>query len=465
MTISSALPLNKLPHPRMRLPFLGDITSVDRHRTTQNELMLAQRGLGPIFERKILRNRVIIVSGARLAAQCCDETSWARCLAGPVKMLREIIPDGLFTARTSSPSWGQARRILTPGFSQVAMRVYHEAMSSVADDLVAEWMTAEGGLIDVHDAMTAATLEAIGRAGFSRRLGLLGAGDVDGGDSRRFAEAFAEILTWMSGRANDLPVVGTVRTVVRARHIRAQIDGIRRYVDTMVVDRRAQDSSEANDLLGLMLTTCDPETGEFLSADNVRGQVLTFLIAGHETTAAMLETALHYIAAVPGLQEKLQDEVETHGGFGYDAVIRMRRIRNVLNEVLRLWPPVSGFFRVSRADQVLGGYRIPAGQSVFVLAMAAHRDPQVWGPQAEDFDPQRFEPDRAREFPDRFFHPFGTGPRACIGRAFALHEATLLLARILDSYTVGGAGVLRMYERGTLRPEPFTLTVRHRRRS
>ncbi|MBF6332437.1 cytochrome P450 [Nocardia transvalensis] len=459
--MTSAPPLGRLPHPRGRLPFLGDLGSVDRRRTTQNELVLAQRGLGPIFERKVLRNRVIIVSGARLAAECCDETSWARCLAGPVKMLREIVPEGLFTARTSNPLWGQARRILTPGFSQTAMRVYHEAMTSVADDLVAEWSTAEGGVIDVHESMTAATLEVIGRAGFSRRLGLLDAGDVDGGDSRRFAQAFAEILGWMSGRANDLPVVGTVRTLLRARHIQAQVAAIRRYVDTMVAERKQQDTG-SNDLLGLMLTTADPETGAFLPADNVRDQVLTFLVAGHETTAAMLETALHYIASVPDLQDELRAEVEAHGGFGYDSVIRMRRIRNVLNETLRLWPPVSGFFRVARADQVLGGYKIPAGQSVFVLALAAQRDREVWGPQAEDFDPERFEPDRLREFPDRFLHPFGTGPRSCIGRAFALHEATLLLARILDSYTVSGVGPLRMYERGTLRPEPYQLTVRPR---
>lgn len=462
MATGTALPLRMLPHPRGRLPFLGDIASVDRHRTTQNELRLAQRGLGPIFQRKVLRNRVVIVSGARLAAECCDETSWARCLAGPVKMLREIVPEGLFTARTSNPLWGQARRILTPGFSQAAMRVYHEAMSSVADDLIAEWSAAEGGVVDVHASMTAATLEMIGRAGFSRRLGLLGAGDVDGGDSRRFAEAFAEILSWVSGRANDMPIIGTVRTRLRARHIQTQVVAIRRYVDNVVADRKQQDTGDAHDLLGLMLTTSDPETGEFLPAANVRDQVLTFLMAGHETTAAVLETALHYLAATPDLQDELRAEIEAQGGFDYEAVVRMRRIRNVLNEVLRLWPPVSGFFRVARTDQVLGGYKIPAGQSVLVLSLAAHRDPEAWGPQADHLDPDRFEADRSREFPNRFFHPFGTGPRSCIGRAFALHEATLLLARILDTYTLNSVAPLHMYERGTLRPEPFTLTARHR---
>ncbi|MCM6778297.1 cytochrome P450 [Nocardia sp. CDC159] len=103
-------------------------------------------------------------------------------------------------------------------------------------------------MVDVHEAMTAVTLEVIGRAGFSH-LGLLNAGDVDGGVSRRFAEAFTEILSWMSGRANDLPVVGPVRTALRARHIRSQIDGLRRYVDALVAERKSQ-GADSNDLLG-----------------------------------------------------------------------------------------------------------------------------------------------------------------------------------------------------------------------
>ncbi|CAM4343879.1 cytochrome P450 [Nocardia ninae] len=459
MTISTAKPLDMLPHAPGRLPILGDLTSVDRRRPTQHELTLARRGLGPIFERKLLRTRVIIVSGARLATQCSDEDTWARCLAGPGEVLRQIVPEGLFTARSSNPLWAQARRILTPGFNQAAMRSYHEAMNSVADDLIPEWSAAQGHRVDVHGAMTAATLEVIGRAGFSRRLGLLGPGEVDGSNSRWFVDALAEVLTWASGQTNDLPVIGTIRTLLRTPRARAQIAAANQYVDAVIADRQNRTISGTDDLLGLMLSTPDPETGQLLPAQNVREQVLTFLVAGHETTAALLEASLHYIAADPNLQKELRTEVHDRGAFDYEAVTRMRKIRNLLNEVLRLWPPVPGLFRLARTDQTLAGYRIPAGQPVFVLALAAQRDPEVWGPEADRFDPDRFDAARLRDYPDRWFHPFGVGPRACIGRAFALHESTLLLARLLDAFTLTGAGELRMEERGSLRPEPFQLTA------
>lgn len=182
MTASTVLPLHQLPHAPGRLPLLGDIRTVDRHHPTQHELTLAHTGgLGPIFERKLLRTRVVIVSGAALATACCDENHWARCLAGPGEVFRQIVPSGLFTARTSDPLWAQARRILTPGFTQQAMRTYHQAMTSVADDLTTSWAATDR--VEVHQAMTAATLEVIARAGFGRRLGMLGTPDPGTPDS------------------------------------------------------------------------------------------------------------------------------------------------------------------------------------------------------------------------------------------------------------------------------------------
>ncbi|MGV9679131.1 cytochrome P450 [Nocardia sp. NPDC003482] len=454
---SRSTELDGLPHAPGRLPILGDITSVDRKRPTQHELKLAQDGLGPIFQRQLLRDRLVIVSGARLATQTCDETHWGRALVGPGAVLRRIVPDGLFTARSSDPLWGQARRILTPGFAQAAMRTYHDAMQTVADDLLSEWATT--GSIDVHSAMTRATLEVIGRAGFSRDLDLFHDGP-DSADSRRFVTALAEVLQWASETTNDLPIIGALRSRLRASSIDRNVRTVRDYVDRVIAARTANPDTEAHDLLSVMLTTTDPETGQPLSADNIASQVLTFLIAGHETTAALLEVALHYLAADPDLQDELRDEHRGRGGFDYDAVTGMRLTRGLLNECLRLWPPLPGFFRVARSDQILGGYRVPAGRAVLVLALAAHRDPDVWGADAAEFDPHRFDTDRLRQHPDRFFQPWGTGPRSCIGRQFALHEASLLLARILDAYTLTGAGApLTMQERGTLRPEPYDLKV------
>ncbi|RJO67964.1 cytochrome P450 [Nocardia panacis] len=458
MDSRSPIAIDELPHAPGRLPLLGDLTSVDRKRPTQHELHLAQNAhLGPIFQRKIFQSRLVVVSGAHLAAQCTDETHWARALVGPGVSLRRVVPHGLFTARSSDPLWGQARRVLGPGFNQAAMRAYHHAMQSVADDLITEWTT-QAGSIDAHSAMTRATLEVIGRAGFSRDLGLFSDGPQTR-ESQRFAEALAATLRWASEATNDLPIIGGIRNILRENTLRRDMRILHEYVDTIIAERQAQPTDDS-DLLNLMLTTSDPDTGTRLPADNIRDQVLTFLVAGHETTAALLEVALHYIAGDHRLQDELREEALARDTTDYDAIAGLRLLRQTINESLRLWPPVPGFFRLARTNQNLGGYHIPSGRAVFVLALAAHRDTEAWGPKAAEFDPHRFDPPRLREYPDRFLQPWGTGPRACIGRAFATHEATLLLARILTAFALDGPDTPpAMLERGSLRPEPFHLTI------
>ncbi|MEU1207181.1 cytochrome P450 [Nocardia sp. NPDC005825] len=445
-----------LPHPPRRVPLVGDISHLDRYNPIQNEMALAA-SLGPIFERRVLGLHFIYVAGAKLAAQCSDETHWERALYGPVLEFQRFMPDSLFVVDNDNPLWGQARRIFTPAFAQKAMRSYHQAMQSVADDLVTEW-SAGDGVVDTHSAMTRAAGEVIGRAGFTRDLGLFHDAP-DSGDSRAFIDALSDLLRMASDAGNALPVIGPIRRRLLEPRVRRNSAVLHSFSDRIIAERQTRPTDD-EDLLNLMLTATDPESGERLPLDNVREQVLTFMAGGYETTAALLESTLHYIAADPELQERIRAEVSARGGFEYKAVTGMHLIRHVLNECLRLWPPAPGYFRRARTDQDLGGYRIPAGQMVFVLALAAHRDQDVWGPDAAGFDPYRFETDRLRGHPDRFFEPWGTGPRGCIGRQFALHESTLLIARILSAFELSTDGTpLVMRERGTLRPEPYRLKV------
>ena len=459
-------PLSQLPHPPGRFPLVGDIRSVDRRTPTQHETRLA-KDLGPIYQRLLLRDRLVVVAGAELAQQCTDEKLWGRVLIGPTAKLRDIAGAGLFTARSSDPLWSQARAILSPGFSQEAMRVYHSAMTSVAMDLVDRWSREPA---DVHRDMTAATLEVIGRAGFSQPLGVLG-NDRSASEpvpaTGAFLAALERTLDWASETSNDLPILGSARSLATKRQRESDIALARAYVDGIVQRRRkaeAQRPGSTSDLLDLMLTTRDPKTGESLPDNNIRDQVLTFLVAGHETTAALMEVALYYLAADPALAAQLREaSLET----SYDEVSKNRALRAFLNECLRLWPPVPGFFRVSRVTQDLGEYSVPAGRAVFVLALAAQRDREAWGEDADTFRAERFLEARVTARSGRFFAPWGAGPRSCIGRQFALHEAAVLLSTVLQHYDLelaDGAGDLRMRERGTLRPEKFDISVRPRTR-
>lgn len=457
-----AHPLAELPHPAGRVPILGDIRSVDRHRPTQHEAKLVDE-LGPIYQRKLLGERLIVVGGGELGRQCLSEESWGRVLVGPVARLRAVGGSGLFTARTSDPLWGQARRILTPGFSAAAMRAYHLAMESVADDLADKWMHTQSA-ISVHDDMTAATLEVIGRAGFSEHMGLLGPKSAGGRDTARFLSALSRTLEWASTSTNDLPIIGSLREAMTSQQRRRDIDFARSYIDAIVEARASSNLERADDLLSLMLGTTDPQTGSQLPRDNIRDQVLTFLVAGHETTAALMEVALFYLATQPEVSELIARSIE--GPMTFDAISKNRTVRAFLNECLRLWPPVPGFFRISREDQTLGGYEMPAGRAVFVLALAAQRDRSDWGPTAHEFDPTRFLNTRITNSSGKFFAPWGTGPRSCIGRQFALHEAALLIASIASRFRIStsarSAEHIKMRERGTLRPEEFLIDVQKR---
>ncbi|MFT4125430.1 MAG: cytochrome P450 [Gordonia sp. (in: high G+C Gram-positive bacteria)] len=452
--------IDMLPHASPRIPVLGDITSIDRHRPTQHEAKLVEQ-LGEIYERKVLSTRLTIVGSARLAQSCSSEQSWARALAGPGLKLRQIGGSGMFTARTADPLWSQARAALNPGFAQGAMRAYHDAMNSVGDDVVAAWSRTDGSgaTIAVHEAMTNATLETIARAAFSRPLGLYGSEGADA-EAENLIATLGSILRWASESSNNISVIGAIRSRINQARFADGLARLRRFIDELVSERQEGRSTGRADLLDLMLT------GDHqLPATNIRDQVMTFLIAGHETTAALLETALWYLADRPDLLHAIRDEALARG-FGYESVAGMRRTRQVLNEVLRLWPPVPAYFRIAREAQSLGGFDIPAGHLVSVLVLAAHRDPQAWGPDAHGFTPERWRPAALRAHPDRFFSPFGTGPRSCIGRAFAMQEATLLIARIaLDFDLAFPSGIERgtapvMLERGTLRPAPYELVAR-----
>ncbi|WP_343287350.1 cytochrome P450 [Gordonia sp. SID5947] len=455
-------PLSALPHPPGRIPVLGDIRSADRRRPTQHEAELALQ-LGPVFQRELLGNRLIVVGGAELANQTLDERSWGRALVGPLAQLRELAGAGLFTARSKDPLWAQARRILTPGFSQSAMRVYHDAMASVADDLAAKWDASP--VVDVHQDMTAATLEVIGRAGFSCRMGLLGRRDGAAEGTEQFLASLGRVLVWASESTNDVPLVGTVRELLGARRRNADIAACREFVNGIIQERLQAGDHDHTDLLGLMLETEDPETGARLPHHNVADQVLTFLAAGHETTAALMEVALYHLAADPATADRIASTGLDRTPMTYEDVVKSRQIRDYLNECLRLWPPAPGFFRVARTDQDLGGYHIPAGRGVFVLALAAQRDADVWGPDAHEFRADRFTDERITASSRKFFSPWGTGPRSCIGRQFAMHEANLLLTTLLSRFRfrLEHSDELVMRERATLRPEPFTIIATSRK--
>ncbi|MFJ8079216.1 cytochrome P450 [Streptomyces sp. NPDC096205] len=454
--------LHRIPHPPRRLPLLGDVLGVSL-RTPLQDSMRIGRELGPIFRRRAFGREFVFVWGADLAAELADESRFAKHVGLGIANLRPVAGDGLFTAYNHESNWQLAHDVLAPGFSREAMAGYHPMMLDVAARLTDHWDTraAAGRSVDVPGDMTKLTLETIARTGFGHDFG-----SFERDRPHPFVTAMVGTLSYAQ-RLNSVPSPLLIRGA--ARRNAADIAYLNRTVDELVEARRASGASGGGDLLDRMLDTAHPETGERLAARNVRHQVITFLVAGHETTSGALSFALHYLALHPEIAERARAEVDRVWGDaqtpGYEQVAKLRYVRRVLDESLRLWPTAPAFAREARTDTVLAGtHPMRRGAWALVLTASLHRDPQAWGPDAERFDPDRFDAAAVRARPPHTFKPFGTGARACIGRQFALHEATLVLGLLLRRYElVPDPGYrLRVAERLTLMPEGLRLRLRRR---
>ncbi|MFJ5775536.1 cytochrome P450 [Streptomyces sp. NPDC093094] len=454
--------LHRIPHPPRRLPLLGDVLGVDRHTPVQDSIRLG-RELGPIFRRRVFGREFVFVGGADLAAELADETRFAKHVGLGIANLRPVAGDGLFTAYNHEPNWQLAHDVLAPGFSREAMAGYHPMMLDVAARLTDRWDTAAaaGRSVDVPGDMTKLTLETIARTGFGHDFG-----SFERERPHPFVTAMVGTLSYAQ-RLNTVPSPLLIRRAARRND--ADIAFLNRTVDDLVRARRTSGASGGGDLLDRMLDTAHPETGERLAARNVRHQVITFLVAGHETTSGALSFALHHLALHPEAAARARAEVDrvwgATGAPGYEQVARLRYVRRVLDESLRLWPTAPAFAREARQDTVLAGtHPMRRGAWALVLVASLHRDPQVWGPDPERFDPDRFDAGAVRARPPHTFKPFGTGARACIGRQFALHEATLVLGLLLRRYElVPDPGYrLTVTERLTLMPDGLRLHLRPR---
>jgi cytochrome P450 len=453
--------LHRIPRPPHRLPLLGDLLGASLRTPVQDSLRYA-RQLGPIFRRKAFGREFVFVWGAALAADIADETRFAKHVGLGIANLRPVVGDALFTAYNHEPNWQLAHDVLAPGFSREAMAAYHPMMLDVAERLTAHWdreLTA-GRPVDVPGDMTKLTLETIARTGFGHDFG-----SFERTRPHPFVTAMVGTLTYAQ-RLNTVPSPTLLWRATRRNQ--ADIAYLDRTVDDLVRARRVTGGGQG-DLLDRMLDTAHPETGERLSAENVRRQVITFLVAGHETTSGALSFALHYLSRNPHVAARARAEVDRVWGDaavpGYDQVAKLRHVRRVLDEALRLWPTAPAFFREAREDTVLAGeHPMRRGAWALVLTAMLHRDPQVWGPDAERFDPDRFDASAVRSRAPHTFKPFGTGARACIGRQFALHEATLVLGLLLRRYELrpDPAYRLRVAERLTLMPEGLRLRLERR---
>jgi cytochrome P450 len=353
-----------------------------------------------------------------------DNSDNYRRTPATIRLLHPIVGDGLFLAE--GDDWREQRRTVAPAFAPRTIPLLAPQIARAADELVVELRTA-GGEVDLAERMGRLALEIAGRSMFSLEMGEFGP------RMREMLHGYGKRL----GRPTMLDIIlpttiPTPRDFGRWRFRRRWLE----LIGAIVAARRRLPADGApRDLLDLL--SVDHETGAPVAASRLADQVATMIAAGHATTAVALFWSLFLVASVPETQRRLAAEVEALdlGPDGAAAALpRLVHTRALVSEALRLYPPAYSIVRVARRADDAAGVRVPAGTVVQIAPWVLHRHHRLWR-DPEAFDPSRFLPDAPA--PDRFAYlPFGAGPRVCIGAQFALTEAVLVLARLVQAFDI-----------------------------
>lgn len=464
--MASQSSLEAIPQPPGH-PIIGNLLDLRGEVPLLNMMKLAEI-YGPIFRLQLGGRSIVILSSFELVDEICDNDRFDKFLGPGLAQARTIAGDGLFTAWTQEPNWRKAHNILTPSFGSMAIRGYLPEMGDIATQLVEKWERLNPDEeIDVPADMTRLTLDTIGLCAFSYRFN-----SFYSEKPQPFVAAMQDSLGYATSSLSRLPIQRKLM-FRRTRRQHENVSVMNALVDRLISERQA-DPNQASytDLLQAMLSGVDRQSGEKLDLVNVRYQILTFLIAGHETTSGLLSFALYFLLHNPDVLAHAYTEVdEVLGGDlskppSEDQVRALHYISQLLSETLRLWPTAPAFNRHAFAKTLLAGkYEVGPEESLLVLIPMLHRDKAIWGPDPEKFDPSHFEPEAVRNRPPNAYKPFGTGFRACIGRYFALQEAVVALAMILQRFElVDFAGYeLKVKQTLTIKPDRFHIKVRPRR--
>jgi cytochrome P450 / NADPH-cytochrome P450 reductase len=451
-------PSEKIPHP-LRYPLLGNLPYVFGSTPVQSFLRIA-RDQGPIFEMKMPHGYPVFISSHEFVSQLCDDKLFDKSISMPLKKLKELGGEGLFTSKTKNKNWQESHRVLVPAFKHEALKNYYPSMLKVAKELISYWSNkSQGQIINITEDMTRLTFDTIGLCGFAYQFR-----SFESEQAHPFIKAMNRALVESLSRVRR-PVLVSKLLYFRKRQFQKDIELMHGVVEEVIQKRKQSNHTGDPDFLELML-----QSPAALDDHVIRDQVITFLVAGHETTSGLLSFALYFLMKNPEILKNAWAEVDAvlaDRDPVFEDLSQLKYIQQILKESLRLWPTAPIFSRFSHQDVLLGGrYLVKAGTDCNVLLPALHRDPEIWQ-DPERFDPDRFTAEAERSRPAHCYKPFGHGKRVCIGKQFAMLESTLALAMILQSFELKDEFnySLKVVESLTLKPGDFKVTLKKRIRA
>ncbi|MCY1073512.1 cytochrome P450 [Archangium lansingense] len=346
---------------------------------------------------------------------------------------RPLVGNGLLTAE--GDFWKRQRRLAQPAFHRERLAALGTSMTDTISEMLPAWERAAdaGTPLPVFQEMMRLTLTVVVRALFG----------VDVAEhTRTVGDAFTTALEVTNERIiSPLPYLPWLyRLPTRSnRAFRQAVDTLDGIVRGLISQRRAS-GKQTEDLLGMLMAASDADTGDTFNDAQLRDEVMTLLLAGHETTATSLAWTFHLLEQHPEVEARLHEEVDEALGGRMPTVADLPKLRYVgcvFEEAMRLYPPIWAIPRVPVEDDVVDGFRIPKGDIVILVPYVTHRHPDFW-PEPERFDPTRFFPENSKDRPRWVYLPFGGGQRQCIGNNFAMMEAQLILTLVAQRFRLRG---------------------------
>jgi cytochrome P450 len=434
------------------LPVLGSI--LDLRKDTLGFFDRARR-YGPIYSFKMASPvgvlLVHVVAHPDHVRHVLKDNHAGYRKSGAFDRFGSVIGNGLLTSE--GEFWRRQRRLVRPAFHRERLAMLSGEITRATEQVLeARWepLSRRGqGALDIAEEMAGLTLTIVGRALLSTDLA---------NEASKVGRAVNYLRRYMDRRIKAIAVVPENVPTPKNRRFKESL----RVLDEVVygiVEEHRRSGEDAGDLVSMLAAARDEETGEGMTPKQLRDEVLTIMIAGHETTAAALSWAWCLLSEHPAVLRRMRselDEVLAGRVPTYEDLPALAYTTMVFKETLRLYPPAWIIPRVALRDDRIAGYVIPKGSRVVTSPYVTHRDPALWD-NPEGFDPERFAPEREEGRPEFAYFPFGGGPRRCVGRNFAMMEGTLILATIAQRCD------LQLLPGSRVEPEA-TITLRPRNR-
>ncbi len=418
------------PQPPMTAgwPLIGELPALVRQQI--DFLLDAQQRYGDMYTLNIGTLKAIVLNHPDHAQHVFRDNARNYRKGGKFwEIIRELLGNGLVVSE--GDYWLRQRRMLQPQFHRQRLAALTKLMSEAVTEALTQWPTTGTQTLDLGKAFADMTMRVITRTMFG--------GSLEAGEIAQVSDAltYAVNYTMPAMITRSLP---QWLFAGRERRFRAAITQIDAVV-YKVIERSRQAIAAgdyADNLISMMLTLVDEETGEGMTNQQIRDEAITIFLAGYETTSVALTWALPFILHDANCLQKLQAEIDTVLGgqpVTFANVSQLSYTRMVMQEVMRLRPPASWLPRTAVADDEIGGYKIPAGAMVVLPIYMYHHHPACWD-EPTKFAPERFSPERSSGRHPFAWIPFGAGQRLCIGRDFAMLEGQMILATILQQFTL-----------------------------